>query len=147
MARFRIGEAVRSANAHMNVHLSARINARVTQTASNISCWTTSLWSSSKKIVWKRRYSMAKIDTPKGLIRDPLEWAADCQARAAFDIEVEAQDAFKQLAEEFEAAASEIEGLVSTFQALLRRKVPNPAPQFFRRSTRSEAALPRDTLP
>jgi hypothetical protein len=60
---------------------------------------------------------------------------------------VEAQDAFKQLAEEFEAAASEIEGLVSTFQALLSRKVPNPAPQFFAQSTRQEAALPLANLP
>jgi hypothetical protein len=77
---------------------------------------------------------MAEIDTTKGFIRDPLRWAADCQALAVLDIEVEAQDAFKQLAEEFEATASEIEGLVSTFQALLRRKVPNPAPQLFGRT-------------
>ena len=90
---------------------------------------------------------MAEMDTTKGLIRDPLEWAADCQARAAFDTEMEAQDAFKQLAEEFEAAASEIEGLISTFQALLSRKVPNPAPQVFGRLTRPEAALPLDSRP
>ncbi len=90
---------------------------------------------------------MAEMSTTRGLIRDPLRWAADCQALAAFDIEVEAQDAFKQLAEEFEATASEIEGLVCTFQAMLSRKVPNPAPQFFGRPTRSEAALPLDSLP
>jgi len=48
-----------------------------------------------------------------------------CEAQAMRDIEQAAQDAFKQLAEEFRAAAAEIEGLVSTFEALIRRKVLN----------------------
>jgi hypothetical protein len=34
---------------------------------------------------------------------------------------VEAKDAYRHLAKEFEAAAAEIDGLVSTFEALARR--------------------------
>jgi hypothetical protein len=64
---------------------------------------------------------MGEIGLSKYLIRDPREWAADCRAQAESDIEVEAKDAFKHLAKEFEAAAMEIDGLVSTFEALARR--------------------------
>jgi hypothetical protein len=64
---------------------------------------------------------MSVVDA-NGYRRNLREWAADCQARAGFDIEPEAQDAFRQMAEEFEFAASEIDGLVSTFEALIKRK-------------------------
>jgi hypothetical protein len=40
---------------------------------------------------------------------------------AESDIEVEAKDAFEHLAKDFEAAATEIDGLVTTFEALARR--------------------------
>lgn len=68
---------------------------------------------------------MQEVNVAEKLIRDPLAWAADCEAQAKRDIEQAAQDAFKQLAEEFQAAAAEIEGLVSTFEALIRRKTLN----------------------
>lgn len=64
---------------------------------------------------------MDDVYVAEKLIRDPLAWAADCEARAKCDIERAAQDAFRQLAEEFQAAAAEIEGLISTFEALIRR--------------------------
>jgi hypothetical protein len=66
-------------------------------------------------------FSMEEIGLIKCLIRNPREWAADCRSQAESDIEVEAKDAFKHLAKEFEAAATEIDGLVSTFEALARR--------------------------
>lgn len=65
---------------------------------------------------------MNDLSTIRGFIRDPLEWAADCQTQAGFDIEPEAQAAFRQLAEEFKSAASEIEGLVSTVEVLMKRR-------------------------
>jgi hypothetical protein len=68
---------------------------------------------------------MEEVNAAENLIRDPLAWAADCEAQAKRDIEQAAQDAFRQLAEEFRAAATEIEGLVSTFEALIRRKTLN----------------------
>ena len=57
-----------------------------------------------------------------GFIRDPLEWAAACEAQIGLETEPEARDALKQLAEEFKFAASEISGLVCTAEALFKRK-------------------------
>jgi hypothetical protein len=68
---------------------------------------------------------MQEVNVAENVIRDPLAWAADCEVQAKRDIEQAAQDAFRQLAEEFQAAAAEIEGLVSTFEALIRRKALN----------------------
>jgi hypothetical protein len=65
---------------------------------------------------------MSDTETLSGFIRDPLEWAAECQAQATLEDEPEAKEAFRQLAEEFENAASEIYGLVSTVEALFRRR-------------------------
>lgn len=53
--------------------------------------------------------------------RNPRAWAADCRAQAEMAVEADAQAAFRQLADEFEDAASEIDGLVSGYEALLRR--------------------------
>jgi hypothetical protein len=64
---------------------------------------------------------MEEIGLSKYLIRDPREWAVDCRSQAETDIEVEAKDAYRHLVKEFEAAAAEIDGLVSTFEALARR--------------------------
>jgi hypothetical protein len=64
---------------------------------------------------------MIDMQDLKDLIRDPLAWAADCEAQVRFDIEPDAQAAFRQLAEEFEAAALEIEGLVTAFEAVSKR--------------------------
>ena len=38
-------------------------------------------------------------------MRDPRDWAKDCRALAAVETDLEAQSAFNQLAEEFEAVA------------------------------------------
>ena len=65
---------------------------------------------------------MDSLVTSKGFVRDPLEWAADCCASAGFETEPEARDAYAQLAEEFESMAAEMEGLISTFEALMNRK-------------------------
>jgi hypothetical protein len=62
------------------------------------------------------------LETSNGFVRDPLEWAADCSTRAVSETEPEARDAYAQLAEEFESVSTEIEGLISTFEALARRK-------------------------
>jgi hypothetical protein len=67
-------------------------------------------------------FTMDATDTVKGFIRNPREWAADCEAQVGFDIEPEARAAFQQLAEEFEAAASEIDGLIAAFEALSKRR-------------------------
>ncbi len=56
------------------------------------------------------------------LVRDPLAWAADCSAYASNETEPEARAAYAQLAEEFESVSAEIEGLISTFEALTARK-------------------------
>jgi hypothetical protein len=64
---------------------------------------------------------MEKVGLTKCLIRNPLEWAADCRAQAESLKEVEAKDSFKHLAQEFEATATEIDGLISSFEALARR--------------------------
>lgn len=66
---------------------------------------------------------MIETETASGFIRNPLAWAADCEAQAEAEIEPEARDAFKQLAAEFEHAASEIDGLVSTVEAMFNRKI------------------------
>lgn len=55
-------------------------------------------------------------------VRNPLAWAADCSFRASSETEPEARDAYVQLAEEFESVSAEIEGLISTFEALTSRK-------------------------
>ena len=65
---------------------------------------------------------MDMLEAQNDLVRDPLAWAADCRMQADFDIEPEAQAAFVQLAEEFAAASAEIEGLISTFEAVVRRR-------------------------
>ena len=67
---------------------------------------------------------MVDLHSARDHIRDPLAWAADCEAQLDFDIEPEAKAAFRQLAAEFQAAALEIEGLVSAFEAVIRRKQP-----------------------
>jgi hypothetical protein len=65
---------------------------------------------------------MELLDTTNGYVRDPLEWAADCTIHADTETEPEARDAYAQLAQEFASVAAEIEGLISTFEALTRRK-------------------------
>ena len=71
---------------------------------------------------------MNEMSIIKGFIRDPLDWAADCRARALMDIEPEAQAAFNQLAEEFQSAASEIEGLIGAVEALCKREKSSNSP-------------------
>lgn len=61
-------------------------------------------------------------DSTTAWVRDPLAWAEDCRTQANMAAEPEAEAAFRQLAEEFENAASEIDGLVSGYEALLRRR-------------------------
>jgi hypothetical protein len=61
-------------------------------------------------------------DTVNEMVRNPLAWAADCSTHARLETEPEARDAYAQLAQEFESVSAEIEGLVSTFEALARRK-------------------------
>lgn len=65
---------------------------------------------------------MDDLHSIKDCIRDPLAWAADCEAQLEFDIEPEAKAAFRQSATEFQAAALEIEGLVGAFEAVIKRK-------------------------
>jgi hypothetical protein len=60
--------------------------------------------------------------TERNTIRDPREWAENCRARAELETDPEARSAFNQLAEEFEAVATEIEGLVNTFDVLVDRR-------------------------
>lgn len=65
---------------------------------------------------------MNLMENSKGLVRDPLEWAADCSTCASSETEADARDAYAQLAEEFQSVSSEIEGLISTFEAIVKRK-------------------------
>ena len=65
---------------------------------------------------------MNSQETSNGLVRNPLAWAADCSVCASSETEPEARDAYVQLAEEFESISTEIEGLISTFEALMSRK-------------------------
>ena len=65
---------------------------------------------------------MAILEAPKDYVRDPMAWAADCWLQATHDRDPQAQAAFTQLAAEFEAIATEIEGLISTFDALTSRR-------------------------
>jgi hypothetical protein len=51
-----------------------------------------------------------------------VEWAVTCQAEADDEVNPEAKSAFQQLAEEFQVLADEVEGIISTFEALKRRK-------------------------
>jgi hypothetical protein len=55
--------------------------------------------------------------------RPLLEWISACLEKADRDPQPEAKAAFRQLAEEFQLLTEEIEGLISTFEALSRRKV------------------------
>jgi hypothetical protein len=61
-------------------------------------------------------------ETTERFVRDPLAWAAECSIRAGVETEPEARDAYEQLAQEFESVSTEIEGLISTFEALTVRK-------------------------
>jgi hypothetical protein len=65
---------------------------------------------------------MVLMETANELVRDPMAWAAECSTHASLETEPEARDAYVQLAEEFESVSTEIEGLISTFEALARRK-------------------------
>jgi hypothetical protein len=65
---------------------------------------------------------MELLEASNGFVRDPLAWAAECSTRASYETEPEARDAFAQLAEEFESVSAEMEGLISTFEALTSRK-------------------------
>jgi hypothetical protein len=65
---------------------------------------------------------MVLQETTSGYVRDPLAWAIECSTYASRETEPEARDAFAQLAEEFESVSAEIEGLISTFEALAQRK-------------------------
>jgi hypothetical protein len=65
---------------------------------------------------------MDLLETNDGLIRNPLAWAADCSAEAGTETDPQAREAYAQLAEEFAMVSSEMEGLISTFEALARRK-------------------------
>jgi hypothetical protein len=65
---------------------------------------------------------MDLLETTNGYERDLLAWAVDCSTRASTETEPEARAAYAQLAEEFESVSAEIEGLISTFEALARRK-------------------------
>jgi hypothetical protein len=61
-------------------------------------------------------------ETANELVRNPLAWAEDCSTHARLETEPQARDAYAQLAQEFESVSAEIEGLISTFEALARRK-------------------------
>ena len=65
---------------------------------------------------------MQMLEESPGYVRDPLAWAADCFTQASDETEPEARDAYAQLAQEFESVSAEIEGLISTFEALANRK-------------------------
>jgi hypothetical protein len=65
---------------------------------------------------------MELLEASTGFVRDPLIWAADCSRQASRETEPEARDAYAQLAEEFESVSTEMEGLISTFEALAGRK-------------------------
>jgi hypothetical protein len=65
---------------------------------------------------------MDLLEDSNGLVRDPLSWAAECSTHAVAETEPEARDAYVQLAQEFESVSTEIEGLISTFEALMKRK-------------------------
>lgn len=55
---------------------------------------------------------------------NPLAWAQRCRSRAMTEVNAEARAALIQMAEEFEFIATEIEGLVSGFEALVKRPTP-----------------------
>jgi hypothetical protein len=68
------------------------------------------------------------MDLPESdinLIKDPQTWATDCSRQAVLDIDPEAQAAYAQLAEEFDALSAELEGLISGFEALSKRRGPD----------------------
>jgi len=65
---------------------------------------------------------MDLLEISEGLVRDPLAWAADCSIEAGTETDPQAREAYAQLAEEFAMVSSEMEGLISTFEALARRK-------------------------
>jgi hypothetical protein len=65
---------------------------------------------------------MGDQQSASGFIRDPRAWAEDCRARVASEPDPEVKAALLQLAEEFDAAASEIEGLITAFEVVSTRK-------------------------
>ena len=65
---------------------------------------------------------MDSLDASNGFVKDPMAWAADCSTQAIAETEPEARDAYAQLAQEFACVSTEIEGLISTFEALANRK-------------------------
>lgn len=65
---------------------------------------------------------MVLLDDSDSFVRDPMAWAAECSAYASLETEPQARDAYAQLAEEFESVSTELEGLISTFAALGRRR-------------------------
>jgi hypothetical protein len=70
----------------------------------------------------QRKSTMDLLESTNENVRDPLAWAADCSTYASTETDPEARDAYAQLAQEFESVATEIEGLISTFEALANRK-------------------------
>jgi hypothetical protein len=71
---------------------------------------------------YRENIKMDFTEASNGFVRDPLAWAADCFIRANSEDDPEARDAYEQLAQEFQSAWAEIEGLVGTFEALNHRK-------------------------
>jgi hypothetical protein len=72
---------------------------------------------------WAQETTTMKFQgNSEGVVRDALVWAAECSIHASSETEPEARDAYAQLAEEFESVSTEIEGLISTFEALTSRK-------------------------
>ena len=65
---------------------------------------------------------MDLLENSNGFVRDPLSWAAECSTHAVTETEAEARDAYVQLAQEFESVSTEMEGLISTLEALMKRK-------------------------
>lgn len=55
------------------------------------------------------------------LVRAPGDWAEECRGYAAKEADPEAKAAYQQIATEFEAVDSEIEGLLAALDALNAR--------------------------
>ncbi len=51
-------------------------------------------------------------------------WAATCRSAAESESDTVARTAYQELATEFEAVVTEIEGLVEAFEALQARRAP-----------------------
>jgi hypothetical protein len=65
---------------------------------------------------------MGDQQSASGFIRDPRAWRRIAAQRVASKPDPEAKAALLQLAEEFDAAASEIEGLITAFEVVSTRK-------------------------